>query len=70
RKLAQRSERVKSVDLQPIEPWFLLVIKIMKLLEGRLFSRVSNIDFLQMAYNARRRKLGQPELDPLQVHSF
>ena len=31
---------------------------------------VSNSDFLQMAYNARRRKLGQPELDPLQVYSL
>ena len=31
---------------------------------------VSNSDFLQMAYNARRRKLGLPELDPLQVYSF
>lgn len=28
---------------------------------------VSNIDFLQMAYNARRRKLGQPELSPIEV---
>ncbi|KAI8564408.1 hypothetical protein RHMOL_Rhmol03G0179000 [Rhododendron molle] len=27
---------------------------------------VSNIDFLQMAYNARRRKLGQPELSPIE----
>ncbi|CAK9181453.1 unnamed protein product [Ilex paraguariensis] len=29
---------------------------------------VSNIDFLNMAYNARRRKLGLPELEPLEVH--
>lgn len=29
---------------------------------------VSNSDFLQMAYNARRRKLNLPELDPLQVY--
>lgn len=28
---------------------------------------VSNIDFLNMAYNARRRKLGQPELGPIEV---
>lgn len=28
---------------------------------------VSNIDFLNMAYNARRRKLGLPELGPLEV---
>ncbi|KAI7750551.1 hypothetical protein M8C21_016403 [Ambrosia artemisiifolia] len=31
---------------------------------------VSNSDFLQMAYNARRRKLGQPELDPLQFYGY
>ena len=30
---------------------------------------VSNIDFLNMAYNARRKKLGQPELGPLEVCS-
>ncbi|CAI0456413.1 unnamed protein product [Linum tenue] len=28
---------------------------------------VSNIDFLNMAYNARRRKLGIPELGPIEV---
>ncbi|GMP92221.1 hypothetical protein CsSME_00042532 [Camellia sinensis var. sinensis] len=28
---------------------------------------VSNIDFLNMAYNARRRKLGLPELGPIEV---
>ncbi|KAL6979061.1 hypothetical protein U1Q18_020727 [Sarracenia purpurea var. burkii] len=27
---------------------------------------VSNIDFLNMAYNVRRRKLGQPELGPFE----
>ncbi|CAN1140093.1 ABC transporter I family member 6, chloroplastic [Linum perenne] len=31
---------------------------------------VSNSDFLHMAYNARRRKLGLPELDPLQFYSY
>lgn len=31
---------------------------------------VSNIDFLLMAYNARRRKLGLPELSPIEVHVF
>lgn len=31
---------------------------------------VSNIDFLQMAYNARRRKLGLEELDPLKFYSY
>jgi Fe-S cluster assembly ATP-binding protein len=31
---------------------------------------VSNIDFLQMAYNARRRKLGLEELDPLQFYAY
>ncbi|KAI3731201.1 hypothetical protein L1987_62386 [Smallanthus sonchifolius] len=31
---------------------------------------VSNSDFLQMAYNARRRKLGLPELDPLQFYGY
>lgn len=29
---------------------------------------VSNMDFLRMAYNARRRKRGLEELDPLKVH--
>lgn len=29
---------------------------------------VSNMDFLRMAYNARRRKHGLEELDPLKVH--
>lgn len=29
---------------------------------------VSNIDFLLMAYNARRRKQGLPELSPIEVH--
>lgn len=29
---------------------------------------VSNIDFLNMAYNARRRKLGLPELGPLEFY--
>lgn len=29
---------------------------------------VSNMDFLRMAYNARRRKLGLEELDPFKVH--
>lgn len=28
---------------------------------------VSNADFLNMAYNARRRKLNQPELGPIEV---
>ena len=28
---------------------------------------VSNIDFLNMAYNARRRNLGLPELGPIEV---
>lgn len=31
---------------------------------------VSNIDFLQMAYNARRRKLGQPELSPIEFYGY
>ncbi|CAK9135912.1 unnamed protein product [Ilex paraguariensis] len=31
---------------------------------------VSNIDFLNMAYNARRRKLGMPELEPLEFYGF
>lgn len=30
---------------------------------------VSNIDFLLMAYNARRRKLGLPEFSPIEVHN-
>ena len=29
---------------------------------------VNNIDFLNMAYNARRRKLGLPELGPIEVY--
>jgi Fe-S cluster assembly ATP-binding protein len=28
---------------------------------------VNNIDFLNMAYNAQRRKIGQPELGPIEV---
>lgn len=28
---------------------------------------VSNADFLNMAYNARQRKLGLPELGPIEV---
>lgn len=31
---------------------------------------VNNIDFLNMAYNARRRKLGQPELGPIEVRNY
>ncbi|OVA13689.1 ABC transporter-like [Macleaya cordata] len=31
---------------------------------------VSNIDFLNMAYNARRKKLGLPELGPLEFYDF
>ncbi|CAA2960567.1 ABC transporter I family member 6, chloroplastic [Olea europaea subsp. europaea] len=31
---------------------------------------VSNIDFLNMAYNARRRKLGQPELGPIEFYGY
>ncbi|XP_068635656.1 ABC transporter I family member 6, chloroplastic [Aristolochia californica] len=31
---------------------------------------VSNSDFLHMAYNARRSKLGFPELDPIQFYSY
>lgn len=31
---------------------------------------VSNIDFLRMAANARRKALGQPELDPLEFYAF
>lgn len=31
---------------------------------------VSNMDFLNMAYNARRRKLGQPELGPLEFYAY
>lgn len=30
---------------------------------------VSNIDFLLMAYNARRRRLGLPEFSPIEVHN-
>ncbi|KAK9190453.1 hypothetical protein WN943_019058 [Citrus x changshan-huyou] len=31
---------------------------------------VNNIDFLHMAYNARRRKLGQPELGPIEFYAY
>ncbi|CAI0454761.1 unnamed protein product [Linum tenue] len=31
---------------------------------------VSNIDFLNMAYNARRRKLGIPELGPIEFYAY
>nr|GMC61842.1 ABC transporter I family member 6, chloroplastic [Ipomoea batatas] len=31
---------------------------------------VSNIDFLNMAYNAKRRKLGQPELGPIEFYGY
>ena len=31
---------------------------------------VSNIDFLRVAANARRKALGQPELDPLEFYAF
>ncbi|XP_040994171.1 ABC transporter I family member 6, chloroplastic-like [Juglans microcarpa x Juglans regia] len=31
---------------------------------------VNNIDFLNMAYNARRRKLGQPELRPIEFYAY
>jgi Fe-S cluster assembly ATP-binding protein len=31
---------------------------------------VSNIDFLRMATNARRKSLGQPELDPLEFYAY
>jgi hypothetical protein len=31
---------------------------------------VSNIDFLRMATNARRKAQGQPELDPLEFYGF
>nr|XP_010921195.1 ABC transporter I family member 6, chloroplastic [Elaeis guineensis] len=31
---------------------------------------VSNFDFLNMAYNARRKKLGLPELPPLEFYSY
>ena len=30
---------------------------------------VSNVDFLRMACNARRKVLGQPELDPLEFYA-
>ena len=30
---------------------------------------VSNVDFLRMACNARRKQLGQPELDPLEFYA-
>ncbi|KAJ0047039.1 hypothetical protein Pint_05755 [Pistacia integerrima] len=31
---------------------------------------VNNIDFLQMAYNARRRQLGEPELGPIEFYAY
>lgn len=31
---------------------------------------MANIDFLRMATNARRKALGQPELDPLEFYAF
>ena len=31
---------------------------------------VSNVDFLRMACNARRKQLGQPELDPLEFYAY
>lgn len=31
---------------------------------------VANIDFLRMATNARRKALGQSELDPLEFYAF
>lgn len=31
---------------------------------------VSNIDFLNMAYNARRKKLGLPELGPIEFYGY
>ncbi|KAH9769256.1 ABC transporter I family member 6 [Citrus sinensis] len=31
---------------------------------------VNNIDFLHMAYNARRRKLGQPEIGPIEFYAY
>jgi Fe-S cluster assembly ATP-binding protein len=30
---------------------------------------VSNVDFLRMAYNARRKAAGEPELDPLEFYA-
>lgn len=35
-----------------------------------LWLQVSNIDFLRMAANARRKALGQPELDPLEFYAY
>jgi len=31
---------------------------------------VNNIDFLNMAYNAQRRKIGQPELGPIEFYAY
>ncbi|GLT95317.1 hypothetical protein SLE2022_130070 [Rubroshorea leprosula] len=31
---------------------------------------VNNIDFLNMAYNARRKQLGEPELGPLEFYAY
>lgn len=31
---------------------------------------VSNIDFLRIATNARRKSLGEKELDPLEFYAF
>ncbi|CAI9774947.1 unnamed protein product [Fraxinus pennsylvanica] len=61
----------KGQDLLEMEPEERAVAGIFMSFQSPVeIPGVSNIDFLNMAYNARRRKLGQPELGPIEFYGY
>ncbi|KAG6432936.1 hypothetical protein SASPL_104530 [Salvia splendens] len=59
----------KGLDLREMEPEERATAGLFMSFQSSVeIPGVSNIDFLNMAYNARRRKLGLPELGPIEFY--
>ncbi|KAH6760799.1 non-intrinsic ABC protein 7 [Perilla frutescens var. hirtella] len=61
----------KGLDLLEMEPEERAVAGLFMSFQSPVeIPGVSNIDFLNMAYNAKRRKLGLPELGPIEFYGY
>ncbi|XP_042012473.1 ABC transporter I family member 6, chloroplastic-like [Salvia splendens] len=61
----------KGLDLREMEPEERATAGLFMSFQSSVeIPGVSNINFLNMAYNARRRKLGLPELGPLEFYGY
>ncbi|XP_057799161.1 ABC transporter I family member 6, chloroplastic [Salvia miltiorrhiza] len=61
----------KGLDLLEMEPEERAIAGLFMSFQSPVeIPGVSNIDFLNMAYNARRRKLGLPELGPIEFYGY